>query len=217
MGCLKSKNEEYKGKIIKMSNKTNGKPKIIKDESEFFAVPKSTITVIKWALGGFGALLLTILGVGGWMAVQLYDLNGKALTEDSTVISGITTNIGNITEDVKEINDGLNGSNGERGIYTRLAILEEKLNTPIISASSDTQQFVNTASLIRNDINISKSSISPDIYVGTDSNGKEYIAKDLIDEMILLTYTEDDKEVYFLGQYNENYHWDGYCVTNSII
>lgn len=37
----------------------------------------------------------------------------------------------------------------------------------------------------------------------------------MIRQTILLTYTQDDKEVYFLGQYNDSYHWDGYCVTNT--
>lgn len=48
-----------------------------------------------------------------------------------------------------------------------------------------------------------------------DLEGVKYVSEDLIGETILLTYTEEDKEVYFLGQYNENYHWNGYCVTNA--
>lgn len=181
-------------------------------ESESYTIPKSTITVLKWGLSGCGTLLAIVLGIGGWMATQLYDLNSKALTEDSKFISSITDSVNNVAEDVKKIDNGLNGA---QGMYARLAIVEEKLNTPIITAATDTQRFASTASLVRNDINISKSSISSDACIGTDSDGNVYIAKDLIDETILLTYVEDDKELYFLGQYNENYHWNGYCVTNA--
>ena len=51
--------------------------------------------------------------------------------------------------------------------------------------------------------------------VFVDSDGKKYMSEDLTEETVLLTYEEDGKEVYFLGQYNNNYHWDGYCITNS--
>lgn len=32
--------------------------------------------------------------------------------------------------------------------------------------------------------------------------------------MVILVYTEDDKDVFFMGKFNDNYHWDGYCITN---
>lgn len=204
MGCLKLKNQEYKGKIIKMSAKNDTKKENIKGEPESYAVPKSTITVIKWVLGGCGTLLLAILGVGGWMANQLYDLNSKALTEDSLVISSMQDNI-------KDINNGLNGNDG---IYSRLAILEEKINISVIAASADTQDYIDI-SVVDNNVSTSTSSISADTCIGTDSDGKAYIAKDLIGQTILLTFKQNNKEVYFLGQYNENYHWDGYCITNA--
>ncbi len=58
-------------------------------------------------------------------------------------------------------------------------------------------------------INVTKQSIFYDI------EGVSYVSDELIGQIILLSYAEGDKEVYFLGTYNENYHWDGYCVTNS--
>jgi len=51
--------------------------------------------------------------------------------------------------------------------------------------------------------------------IGKDSKtGKKYKAKNLINKKILVPYKENGQEVYFLGQYNENYHWDGNCTIN---
>lgn len=90
------------------------------------------------------------------------------------------------------------------------------LNITAIKADVTTEEYIkNNVSIVDNDISDSTSSISPDTCIGTDSDGKVYIAKNLIDQTILLTYNEDDKEIYFLGQYNKNYHWNGYCVINT--
>lgn len=51
--------------------------------------------------------------------------------------------------------------------------------------------------------------------VFTDKSGEEYTTDELIGDRVLISFMEDDKEVYFLGKYNASYHWDGYCVTNS--
>lgn len=207
MGCLRLNNIVYEGKIIEMSRNSRQRQQLNnKSNGENYVVPKSTIAVLKWVAGGCVTLLTIILGVTGWMATQLYDLNKNALSEDSTIII-------DMRESVEDIEKGLNGS---EGIYARLAVLEGKMGEiPVIAVSEDTQQFVDTASVERNDISISGTSITSNTYIGTDARGNVYMAEDLIGETLLLTYKEGDKEVYFLGQYNENYHWEGYCVTNA--
>lgn len=57
--------------------------------------------------------------------------------------------------------------------------------------------------------------ISKEIIAEDSITGKKYSRKQLVGMTLLVPYTEDDKEIYFLGQYNENYRWDGYCVTNT--
>ena len=102
------------------------------------------------------------------------------------------------------------------GVKDQLGIINEALNIKVINAPDDSSAEI-ISSIKQNDINYSTSKqyIVESSLIGYDINGNKYIARDLIGETVLLTYTEDDKEVYFLGQYNENYHWDGYCVTNS--
>lgn len=57
--------------------------------------------------------------------------------------------------------------------------------------------------------------INVDEIVGIDTSGKEYHPEDLVNKTVLLAYKENDYEVFFYGQINENYHWNGYCVTNA--
>ena len=209
MGCLKLNDRRYERRIIEMSKKKDdtkrNKTTNSENDQESYAVPKTTISFIKWVLGGCGALFILILGVVGWMGKQLFELNKKVITDDSSLIA-------DMKQDVKDINQGLNGNNG---IYSRLSIIEDRMNISAIKASVETQKYVDDISVADNNISISTSSISSNTCIGTDSDGKAYIAKDLIDQTILLTFVQDNKEIYFLGQYNKNYHWDGYCITNS--
>ena len=66
-----------------------------------------------------------------------------------------------------------------------------------------------------NNIGSTTSAFDEDMPIGADSNGNVYIARDLIGKTILLTYKAEGKDIFFLGQYNENYHWEGYCVINA--
>ena len=166
------------------------------------------------------------------MAVQVYDLNGKVTANSAVILD--------MKQEISDIDAGLNG---EHGVYTRLSAVEKRLdgmeqrldsveqrldnlttdvsgikevvNISAIMASTGFRATVDALSVESNDRNISYTAFNASTSIGTDSDGNEYVAKDLVGDKILLTYTEDDEEVYFLGQYNEKYHWDGYCVTNT--
>lgn len=68
-----------------------------------------------------------------------------------------------------------------------------------------------------NDISVSQTALSDDEVIACDINGKEYRASELVGKNIILEYYDknDDKNVYFQGMYNEKFHWNGECVTNS--
>lgn len=128
--------------------------------------------------------------------------------------------INNLTTDVSEMREYLYSDDGVKDQLGEFSDKMDKvtnlLNITAIKADVTTEEYIkNNVSIVDNDISDSTSSISPDTCIGTDSDGKVYIAKNLIDQTILLTYNEDDKEIYFLGQYNKNYHWNGYCVINT--
>ena len=74
----------------------------------------------------------------------------------------------------------------------------------------------NEVTIENNGISNSKSSFEATTIVGKDLTGKTYIAKDLVGKKLILIYDiVDGKKVYFWGKYNENYHWEGECITNS--
>lgn len=68
-----------------------------------------------------------------------------------------------------------------------------------------------------NDISKSQTAYDKNEIIATDVDGKEYTAEDLVGKQITLKYFDekDNKIVYFKGSYNENFHWDGLCLTNS--
>lgn len=201
MGCLKLLKDEHKGKIITMPKKKQ------EDKKQ---------KVIQISVGGVISIAVTI-----------------ALTAISAswIISG---NITSLNKDVKSINTKLNTANSEikemkeyiyadGGVKDQLGELSnnmdsitELLNITAIKANVTTEEYINSnVSVVDNNISNSTSSFSADTCIGTDSEGKAYIAKDLIGQTILLTFDQGDKETYFLGQYNDKYHWDGYCVINT--
>lgn len=54
-----------------------------------------------------------------------------------------------------------------------------------------------------------------DDIVALDSvSGKSYKTKDLINKQILMPYEEDGQNIYFLGEYDADNHWNGNCLIN---
>lgn len=201
MGCLKLLKDERKGKIITMPKKKQ------EDKKQ---------NVIQISVGGVITIVVTI---------------ALAAISASWIISG---NITSLNKDVKSINTKLNTANSEikemkeylysdGGVKDQLGELSnnmdsitELLNITAIKANVTTEEYINSnVSVVDNNVSSSTSSFSADTCIGTDSEGKAYIAKDLIGQTILLTFDQGDKETYFLGQYNDKYHWDGYCVINT--
>lgn len=160
------------------------------------------------------SLLAILFGAYNYVESKFDKLNDKlneCLKKDE---------INNLTTDVSEMREYLYSDDGVKdqlGEFSdKMYKVTNLLNITAIKADVTTEEYIkNNVSIVDNDISDSTSSISPDTCIGTDSDGKVYIAKNLIDQTILLTYNEDDKEIYFLGQYNKNYHWNGYCVINT--
>lgn len=51
------------------------------------------------------------------------------------------------------------------------------------------------------------------IAVGLDST--EYTTEELQNQSVIMAYTENGQEVFFVGQFNENNRWDGECLINA--
>lgn len=187
-------------------------------------VPKSTLGVIK-SVGGFvaGAAVVFI----SWSVVTIMGIKTevsniqhleKNMAEMQSGINEIDNKMETMKEELDGIKNDLYGSANDKegnGLLGDVRDLKDIMSAKKLYTSDEVLGIVENASSIQpNDTNLVKSSINNNMIVGTDSEGNEYTGKQLTNEKILFMYTEDDKEVYFYGQFNENYNWDGYCVTN---
>lgn len=212
MGCLNLKNCKHESRIIVMQKKN--KNVIPEEKSNNVNNQKICAKTIIEVIGAILTILALLFGAYNYVESKFDKLNDKlneCLKKDE---------ISNLTTDVSEMREYLYSDDGVKDQLGEFADKMDKvtnlLNITAIKADVTTEEYIkNNVSIVDNDISNSTSSISPDTCIGTDSDGKVYIAKNLIDQTILLTYTEDDKEIYFLGQYNKNYHWNGYCVINT--
>lgn len=119
--------------------------------------------------------------------------------------------MGEIEKEVASIDEAIYKGEDNSSIMAQLARLNGVVFPPAV-VNSENQEW--KLSIVENDVTTVTSGITSATKIGTDADGKVYMANDLIDTRVILFYKEEDKEVFFLGQYNENYHWDGYCMTN---
>lgn len=135
-----------------------------------------------------------------------------------TMTKDNTNSIQELQNAVKQIDYSINGNpeTGAVGINSRLDTMEGYMEIVKITASRSAQTVLGSVSVKGNGaVATTVDAFSADLILGVDEEGQACLAKDYKREQILLTYTEEEKEVFFLGQYNENYQWDGYCVTNA--
>lgn len=215
MGCLNLKKYKHESRIIKMPKK---KKNVIQEENSNNVnnkkISAKAIIEIIGAIFTIVSLLAILFGAYNYVESKFDKLNDKlneCLKKDE--ISNLTTDVSEMREYLYS-DDGVKDQLGE--FSDKMDKVTNLLNITAIKADVTTEEYIRSnVSIVDNDISNSTSSISSDTCIGTDSEGNVYIAKNLVDKTILLTYTEDDKEIYFLGQYNKNYHWNGYCVINT--
>lgn len=197
MGCLRLKCEQYKGQVIVMEEK------ILKKWKKM----KKGISKILSIIGALGVIAII---VGFFMQMQ-NDINllKQSLEKVDKMYNYIYVDENSINKQLITINNDVNNINDN------LNDIKEALNIKVI-AVTDTTTISSIDKVVSQN---TESYILPvflsDKPVGTDIYGKLYYTEDLINETMLLTYKENNKEVYFLGQYNDKYNWDGYCVTNT--
>lgn len=210
MGCLKLEHEQYKGQVIVMGNKPEKKQKKNANEDKSKKGKKSLGTILKFVtlLSILGAAMAYIIN----MRFSIDHLTEKLNTQTDTVnkmYEHIYEDENSIDKQLVKLDSNMQYTNKQ------LEKISEALDIKVIAVTDDT-----TISAIDNVLSQNSGSYTLPVFlsekpIGTDTYGVLYYAEDLINETTLLTYNENGKEVYFLGQYNEDYNWDGYCVTNS--
>lgn len=219
MECTKLENEKYKGVIIDMGKKcknTQSQP-IGENENQTNSSSRQWMQMAPFIF----SLITCIIVVGTFVLNlnnrfdsrydKIEDKIDKCLTVDD--ISQLKEDISQLKDDASEMYKDIYNDDGK--IQKKIQIIYDMLDIKSIETSKDMSVHIDEASIESNDTNLVTSPFESTTCIGTDADGNTYVAEDLIGETILLTYAEGDEEVYFLGQYNENYNWDGYCVTNS--
>lgn len=164
-----------------------------------------------------GALLGAFASIAGVLAIYISienSLDEKFDTINQRIdLCATKKDIDEMSTEVSEIKEYLYY---DGGVKSQIGAIYEKLGLPKIFLSNYAEfAMLDVASVERNDISHSSTPIDANTKIGTDASGNVYIAEELVNETVLFMYNENNKDIFFLGQYNENYHWDGYCVTNQ--
>lgn len=215
MGCLKLYDYEYirikpqMSKKDKQNKTNNGVQERTYTEAEVEQIRKKYEPSSK--IGKVGAIVSIVSGILSALVIVVGAVVSYVTMKNE--IDDLSDKVDVLIADSSEMQEFLYEDDG---VKDQLGMINEALNIKVINVTDEVaESAIEGANIERKDIDYVTSPLTGETCIGVDTNGNVYIAKDLIGETVLLTYKEDDKEVYFLGQYNENYHWDGYCVTNA--
>lgn len=169
------------------------------DNCTFVTRRKAVMEITKMLL----LSIITIVAIlpTALLSSRLTRVNNK-VKDVSEAISSTQKDVDSLSERVTSMEDCL-GKDG--GVQEQLDELSKKLDAMVSNASTgNTQVSKNTNTPV----------VTPSAIVGADASGREYRAFELVNRPVILTYVENNNEVYALGQWNENYHWNGLCVVN---
>lgn len=142
--------------------------------------------------------------------IVLYGVVSKVMIP----ISQHEENIKDIKEELEEIDDSLDeltkltylgrASSDNNGNASAIPVVFSEGYVPKLEFENNSAQLSNP-SWIGNNEKIAKA-------LGNEKI--EYTSGELQNKRFVTMYEEGDKEIYFLGKYNEDNHWDGECVLN---
>lgn len=223
MGCLKFYNDEYTRIKQKMeNNKDNQTEMNTSKESSFSKEQVEQLKKIiedtqkpspKKNIGEVLGIIVSCIAILTSVLTSVYNIYFGYFT--------LKDNIEDLQGEVKELvavsSEMYEYLYEDEGVKDQLGDINKILSSEakVINADEDIIYTLAQVSNKLNVTNLTTASFVADEPIGTDENGNICLAKDLINTTILVTYEDNDKEVYFLGQYNENYHWNGECVINA--
>lgn len=179
---------------------------------------KKQPTLIKGAL--LGALVTLII-------TQLINL----LTEDAYIgiknffrmpeqLSDVHKEMQLLTEDIGNVQNNLDDLSGKVNVLADKHDEDLREIRAYLGANSTLKVSLMDGvsiehNVVENEIFLAEPKWSEtDVIVRDTNTNKAYKAEDLVGTSLLIPYTEGNQEIYFLGQFNENCHWDGNCITN---
>ena len=211
----------HKKEIIEMgsTNQNDGKIVRVAPQGVPFEPKREPNNVIQISLGGVIAIVVTIAisAIGAtWIIANRFGELESNVSLLHTDVSNMQADISDIQIDVNNMHDYLYN---DGGVKDQLGEINKFLNIPVVTIPDDKDYSEMKKSV--GQVTIPEVGAAVPIkettQLGLYMTGEPCYARDVVNEPILLTYTEEDKEIYFYGMYNENYHWEGYCITNAYL
>lgn len=158
-------------------------------------------------------LLTSFGGAFAYLNVQFDNMNQKI---DERLTEADIKSLKDSVEKIELWVEGDINNKNQPGADRRLEKIEEQMHiSPISINGSDIARNLFYNSNMEGNNSSMLVSLTPQTYLGEDSNGNQYNIEDIINKNVLLTYNEDDKEIYFWGELNEQLYWNGDCLTNA--
>lgn len=222
MGCLKMSEDIYKGRNTTMGRKNKDTidyqklAEVIEDRENETKKRNPVLEVFKY-IGTVFAVVTPIVLATLYITEKFGEIS-EQITQLQTQIENVQTQIDNL--DVEGIEKKIEGMYAylynDDGVQDQLGMINAALNIKVINVTEeDAVSALGNVTVVSNDISHTASGLRNDMALGVDANGHVYMADELIGETILLTYQDEGKDVFFLGQYTKELRWDGFCVTNA--
>lgn len=158
------------------------------------------VLLINWGISKFDNINTTVITLE--TQANNYDKINKTIESINNNISGINEKLGNVEGKVETFQEDLEG-------------FKNTISIPIYNATASFSKNINITSAGHENNILKKPSWRKDEIIARDlRTGQACKANDLNDKKILLSYTENGQDVYFLGMFDKNNKWNGTCVIN---
>lgn len=165
--------------------------------------------------------ILTYLGIAGGI-ITIMGIIAAVINNVIVPITHHTDSINEVKSSVEDLDDDIGELSGDvkrlsEFVYTNYGYKGGNLNSDIKDEIKKIEFFdenVPKIDVASNEPELENTKWEKLVSVAQDENGNEYSSDDLQNVTFVTSYMEGGKEVYFLGQYNENNRWNGQCILN---
>lgn len=215
--CVKMSTND-KNNVTSFPNSNNNSDQPLKDENILRRILSNPSKIWNILNGSLAAAIIVAICAGLWNMYTIHN-SINSLSED---IENLSTKIDEKTNDLLDKFD-----HEYQNVEDRLESYEDNyidLNIQVGTLQNINNIFMKTATdafqgsvsnLYQKDglYTIVNSIWNDSDVIATDGYEK-YTVGELAGQKLLLSYFQNDQEVYFYGQYSKNNRWDGNCIIN---
>lgn len=158
-------------------------------------------------VGGIITIIGVIAGVINNVIVPITK-HTEAISDIRASLEDIDEDMQDLSKDVRELSEAVYINNGKNSV---LSANNTENKTRKLKFVKD---YLPQVEMVNNEPELKETKWIKTVFIAEDAEENKYKPPDLYNETFMTSYTENGKEVYFLGQYNENNHWNGKCILN---